>query len=206
MPSLRRAVGAIVGSDFSDPTNERIIYLSAAGLALLGALLLAGTIVWWRRGRQEHPVLGPLEVMGEKRWWKSPDGDRRRQLDDVRLGGNGTASEPVVDREQVDLEALVRNVPQDFDDLRDPVEASGSAAAVLAVAVGDAAGDGDEDEAELAVGAEADATMMSTERPLDDLAAFDDLDAESVPVSAVVDHESVEVIEAVASSPIDPLL
>ena len=60
--SLPRALEGIVGSDFSDPTNERIIYLSALGLAVVGLALLTGTILWWRRGRQEHPVLAPLEV------------------------------------------------------------------------------------------------------------------------------------------------
>ena len=120
--SLRRARGAIVGGNFSDPTNERLIYLSALGLALLGVLLLVGTILWWRRGRQEHPALSPLEVMGGRAWNKATEGDRRRRLDQVRIAGAGAAVHDLARSEPVDLEALVRSVPQAFDDLREPGE------------------------------------------------------------------------------------
>jgi hypothetical protein len=115
----------IVG-DFSDPTNERIIYLSAAGLALVGLGLLLATIVWWRRGRQEHPSLAPLEVMSGRAWAKAPAGDRRRRLDHVRPEGAtaNAAEEEIVRSEPLDLEALVRSTPQAFDDLREPGEPS----------------------------------------------------------------------------------
>ena len=119
----RRALEGIVG-DFSDPTNERIIYLSAAGLALVGLGLLLATIVWWRRGRQEHPALAPLEVMSARAWAKAPAGDRRRRLDHVRLAGAGATENEVARAEPLDLEALVRSTPQAFDDLREPGESS----------------------------------------------------------------------------------
>ncbi len=118
--SLRSALEGIVGGDFSDPTNERIIYLSAAGLALVGIALLVGTILWWKRGRQEHPALAPLEVMSGRAWAKAPEGDRRRRLDHVRVAGSGAAMNSLLVAEPVDLEALVRSVPEDFDDLREP--------------------------------------------------------------------------------------
>jgi hypothetical protein len=118
--SSGRALGVIVGGNFSDPTNERLIFLSAAGLALVGIGLLIGTIVWWRRGRQEHPALAPLEVMGGRAWAKAAEGDRRRRLDQVRLDGAGATANDVAQAEPVDLEALVRSVPQAFDDLREP--------------------------------------------------------------------------------------
>ncbi len=118
--SLRSALEGIVGGDFSDPTNERIIYLSAAGLALVGIALLVGTILWWKRGRQEHPALAPLEVMSGRAWAKAPEGDRRRRLDQVRVAGSGAAMNSLLVAEPVDLEALVRSVPEDFDDLREP--------------------------------------------------------------------------------------
>jgi hypothetical protein len=117
---VRGAVGGVFAGDFSDPTNERIIYLSAAGLAIVGLALLLGTLVWWRRGRQEHPALAPLEVMGGRAWAKAPEGDRRRRLDQVRVAGAGGAIDERVASEPVDLEALVRSVPQAFDDLREP--------------------------------------------------------------------------------------
>jgi hypothetical protein len=121
--SVPRAVRGIVGGDFSDPTNERIIYMSALGLAVVGVALLVGTILWWRRGRQEHPVLAPLEVMSRRSWFKAPEGDRRRRLDNVRPAGSGAGA---VERrgEPVDLQALVRSVPEAFDDLREPGEQS----------------------------------------------------------------------------------
>lgn len=118
--SLPRALQGLVASDFSDPTNERIIILSAAGLAVVGVALLVGTIVWWRRARQEHPSLAPLEVMGGRAWAKAPDGDRRRRLDQVRRSGAAALGDGSTVVEPVDLEALVRSVPEDFDDLREP--------------------------------------------------------------------------------------
>ncbi len=117
-----RALEGIFGSDFNDPTNERLIYLSAAGLALVGLALLVGTILWWKRGRQEHPTLAPLEVMSTRTWEKAPEGDRRRRLDEVRPAGAGATEDEIVRAEPLDLQALVRSVPQAFDDLREPGE------------------------------------------------------------------------------------
>lgn len=121
--SVPRALAGVVAGDFSDPTNERIIYLSALGLAVVGLALLAGTILWWRRGRQEHPALAPLEVMSRRSWFKAPEGDRRRRLDHVRLAGSESGEVEVARSEPVDLQAMVRSVPQAFDDLREPGEA-----------------------------------------------------------------------------------
>src|SRR3954447_2713399 len=115
-----RALRGIYSATFSDPTNERLIHLSAAGLILIGLALLIGTIIWWHRGRQEHPVLAPLEVMGSRSWEKAPDGERRRRLDSVRVNGVEPQVDEVVRPDPVDLQALVRSVPQAFDDLREP--------------------------------------------------------------------------------------
>ena len=84
--------------------------------------LLVGTILWWRRGRQEHPALAPLEVLGSRAWTKAPEGDRRRRLEKVRLAGSWAGEDEPVRSEPVDLQALVRSVPQAFDDLREPGE------------------------------------------------------------------------------------
>ena len=120
--SLPRALEGIVGGDFNDPTNERIIYLSALGLAVVGLALLVGTILWWRRGRQEHPVLAPLEVMSRRSWFKAPERDRRRRLDQVRMAGSWAGEAEPVRSEPLDLQALVRSTPQAFDGLREPGE------------------------------------------------------------------------------------
>ena len=120
--STRRVLGVLVGSNFNDPTNERLIFLSAAGLAVVGIALLVGTILWWRRGRQEHPALAPLEVLGSRAWTKAPEGDRRRRLEKVRVGGSAASVDDPERSEPLDLEALVRSVPQAFDDLKEPGE------------------------------------------------------------------------------------
>ncbi len=133
-------VGGIVGGNFSDPTNERIILLSAVGLVLVGGGLLVGTIVWWRRGREENPVLAPLEVMGGRSWAKASTTERRRQLDEVRVAGAGGASDQVASADPVDLEELMRSDPQAFDDLREP---SGVVEVVEAAEMAEVAAQGD---------------------------------------------------------------
>jgi hypothetical protein len=177
--SLPRALHGIVAADFSDPTNERIIYLSAAGLAVVGLGLLVGTILWWRRARQEHPSLGPLEVMGGRAWTKAPEGDRRRRLDQVRRSGAGALADGSSVSEPVDLEALVRSVPEDFDDLREP-------SAVIALPAPEGEPVSAEEPAkvdetiepaevaaeEVAEGADADATEVSMERPSESVEAL----------------------------------
>lgn len=110
---------AIVGAgNFKDPHNARIIYLAVVGLFVLAVLLAVGTFVWWRQTKVEHPALGPLEVMGSKRWWKSDYTTRTMQLEGARppvaSGGDDVAAEPV------DLEAVMTAEPDDFSDLVDP--------------------------------------------------------------------------------------
>jgi hypothetical protein len=123
---------AVLGNDFSDPTNERLIYLSAVGLFVVGLALLVGTILWWRRGRQEHPALGPLEVLGSRSWTKADEAERRRRIEKARLGGHGVVEDEPMRPEPVDLRELVRNSPTAFDDLREPEPAPPAAAAPAA--------------------------------------------------------------------------
>jgi len=123
-----RALEGIVGATFSDPTNERLIYLSAIGLVLVGVALLVGTILWWRRGRPEHPVLAPLEVMSSRSWENASQAERRRRLDTVRVNGVVPEQPPIVRADPVDLEALVRSTPQAFDDLSEPWDVAPEAA------------------------------------------------------------------------------
>jgi hypothetical protein len=192
VPSTSRASIAILSGDFNDPTNERLIWLSAAGLAVVGLALLIGTIIWWRRGRQEHPVLAPLEVMGTRSFWKSPEGDRNRRLAKVRVAGYTPTTDEPIRSEPLDLEALVRSTPQAFDDLREPSEAAADAA-VESPAAFAVAGDGqvvvvhdplpegvaavgepaapdavavDEPEVQEPAAADADATALAAERPV----------------------------------------
>jgi hypothetical protein len=186
--SLPRALEGIVGGDFNDPTNERIIYLSALGLAVVGLALLVGTILWWRRGRQEHPVLAPLEVMSRRSWFKASERDRRRRLDQVRLAGSWAGEVEPVRSEPVDLQALVRSTPQAFDDLREPVVAEEGSTFVV---------DG-EGDAVLVVDApdEVDSAEVVEEEHVDDAEPGDD----EVPAEVAEPSDEVVVAEPDATA------
>ena len=119
----------LLADTFDDPENARIILLSAAGLVVLGALVAAGTVWWWRSSEVEHPALGPLEVMSSRSWWKGDYAARRRRLEEARP----TGAEPVdpltiSPSEPVDLEASALASPQEFDDLLEFPPAMASAA------------------------------------------------------------------------------
>ncbi|MEY2446211.1 MAG: hypothetical protein QOE00_2791, partial [Ilumatobacteraceae bacterium] len=182
--SASRASAFVLGSDFNDPTNERIIWLSAAGLAVVGLALLAGTIVWWRRGRQEHPVLAPLEVMSTRSWWKSPEGDRNRRLLKVRIAGHVPMAEEPIRSEPVDLQALVRSVPQAFDDLREPGE-------VLVEAVVD-------EHAGFAVATDGEVVVVSEPEPVDTVGPADaeNAPADGEPGDLVVEESMADDVDA----------
>jgi hypothetical protein len=107
-----------MAADLSDANADRIIYLVAAGLVLLGIALAVATVWWWRSTRPEHPSLGPLEVMGEKRFRRSGDAERRQIIANSRPpGAQPLIAEPVAPQ-PVDLAVLAGAVPQGFDDLR----------------------------------------------------------------------------------------
>src|SRR3954447_6658549 len=179
-----RALRGIYSATFSDPTNERLIYLSAAGLILIGLALLIGTIIWWHRGRQEHPVLAPLEVMSTRSWANATEGDRRRRLDSVRVNGVEPQADQVVRPDPVDLQALVRSTPQAFDDLREP----GEAAAVEPPAEA-AAEDSEEPPHVYEVNASGDAELVADdERP-------EEVDEPAV-VESVVEGDEPAVVES----------
>jgi hypothetical protein len=220
--SPRRALAGLVGGDFSDPTNERIIYLSAAGLVIVGLLLLLGTIVWWRRGRQEHPALAPLEVMGRRAWEKAPEGDRRRRLDHVRLAGAGATEKARA--EPLDLQALVRSTPQAFDDLREPGEVPEvESVGAVEAAVGDPVAAVEETPSVEAVAADpvkvepvkVDPVKVEAVQAADVAApSKESTVAAPAPAPAVVDPDATSIsterppqaVDALASGPSDPLL
>jgi outer membrane biosynthesis protein TonB len=75
------------------PTNSVIastgttVALLVALLVLLG-LAMIGVAVWLVRSTRTDPVaLGPLEMMGERRWRKGDPDARRANLDTVRPPG-----------------------------------------------------------------------------------------------------------------------
>ena len=112
-------VGFVLLADtFDDPENARIILLSAAGLVILGLLIAAGTVWWWRSSEVEHPALGPLEVMSSRSWWKGDYAARRRSIEDARPEGAELVDPPAsAPSDPLDLKASALALPQEFDDL-----------------------------------------------------------------------------------------
>ena len=107
--------GAVLSDSFSDPHNERLILIAVGGLILLGILMAAATVIWWRNNRIEHAALAPLEVMGERSWWKGNFAERRRRLDDAR--GRARDEHGAEFGEAVDLSAAHRSFRPGFADL-----------------------------------------------------------------------------------------
>ena len=107
-----------MAADLSDANADRIIYLVAAGLVLLGIGLAVATVWWWRSTRPEHPSLGPLEVMGEKRFRRSGDAERRQIIANSRPPGAQPLLAELPAPQPVDLAVLAGAVPHGFDDLR----------------------------------------------------------------------------------------
>ena len=123
---LARAIrsGVLADGSFQDPENARTIYLMAGGLALIAVVLTVGTIVWWRIVRPEHPALGPLEVMGRRKYRSSSYAERKMVLEAARPVGAHPLSADVPELDPIDLQALVRSLPPKFDDLLDPAVAA----------------------------------------------------------------------------------
>lgn len=114
--ALRSSV--VLAGSLSESEATRRVFLAAGGLALLGLLLLVGTVWWWRSTRAEHPSLAPLEVMGARRWRKAPTGERQKLVDGVRPEGAETGP-MIVQPEPVDLAALANFDHAGFDDLKE---------------------------------------------------------------------------------------
>jgi hypothetical protein len=183
----------LVAANFTDPAHERTIYLAAGGLAVLGIVLLVGTLVWWRGTKGEHAALAPLELMGQRSWEKAPYTDRIRKLENVRVRSEGDPVEPVVaPPDELDLDELLRSFQPGFDDLRDEqapvlVDAAPEAASVVRPDV-----DGPEAGSDEVAAVGADVVEVSASDP-DDAAVgiadaggivVDAADAESVATSA----------------------
>ena len=108
-----------MAGDFTDPANARIIYLAALALVGAAGLLLVATIWWWKSSRVEHPVLGPLEIMGGRRWGNATYGERQLQLDGVRPVGAFAFDDAARPLEQVELVSFDRSGSGAYDDLRE---------------------------------------------------------------------------------------
>ena len=112
-------IGVLAADDFTDPEHERLIYLAAGGLALLGVLLTVVTVLWWRGTKGEHAALAPLEVMGDRSWNKLTHVEQTRRLEAVRIHTAGDVEPAQVTADPVDLDEALRSFQPGFDDLRD---------------------------------------------------------------------------------------
>lgn len=58
----------------------------AVGIALIvvGLVLSSVTVWFWRESRPDNPVLGPLEVMGEKAFKEADEATRKEMLRKAR--------------------------------------------------------------------------------------------------------------------------
>jgi hypothetical protein len=130
-------VGQNSGGAIDDVSATRRIQIIIAVLASAGVLLAALTVWLWRSTKPTLEVLGPLEVMGKKRFWRSDSNSRQRALDAARP--DGASATPEAKPPPVDLAALAasRSLPSmddhaGFGDLVDasiPMEQGGSGAA-----------------------------------------------------------------------------
>jgi hypothetical protein len=142
MLSGRRSVESarLLASELTESQASLRVYLAAGGLALLGVALLVLTVWWWRTTRPESPVLGPLEVMSDRGFMKARHMDRQRLVDTHRPSGAMALASVSVAPEPIDLSVLARDVPKDFNDLREPAPVDLAALVAVAAAV-DSSGD-----------------------------------------------------------------
>lgn len=54
--------------------------LVGLALVLVGCALLGITLWFWRAARPDNPVLGPLEVLGERRFREADEQTRKEML------------------------------------------------------------------------------------------------------------------------------
>lgn len=111
---------AVLGAELTESQAALRVFLAAGGLVVAGLSLLVLTIWWWRHTRPEPPALGPLEVMGDRKWATAADSERRRLIEEFRPVG-AEPSNRIVDPQPVDLSVLARDAPRTFDDLREPM-------------------------------------------------------------------------------------
>jgi hypothetical protein len=74
----------VAGGQFTDPKNERLLWIAIVGLIAVGLFVLVSTAWWWRSTKLESQALAPLEVMSGRRWRRSTYTERQRLLDGVR--------------------------------------------------------------------------------------------------------------------------
>ena len=80
-----RAAG-VLADTINDANSTRKVYLLAAGLAVLGLALIAITVWFWRSTRHDPELLGPLEVLGDRKFRRLEGSEQRDVLDKTSPG------------------------------------------------------------------------------------------------------------------------
>jgi len=93
LPSSWAASGLFTAA-INDTSNTRKLQIIAGGLAALGVFLLLFTVWFWRSSRADHGALGPLEVMGARRWRRAPMNEQINKLAEVRPAGERRSTSP----------------------------------------------------------------------------------------------------------------
>ncbi len=82
-PMSLRAAGVLADS-INDTNSTRKVYMLAGGLALLGIALILITVWFWRSTRHDPELLGPLEVMGDRKFKRLEGTEQKKVLDGKR--------------------------------------------------------------------------------------------------------------------------
>ena len=84
MKLLTARAAGVLADTINDANSTRKVYLLAAGLAVLGLALIAITVWFWRSTRHDPELLGPLEVLGDRKFRKLDGGEQRQALEESR--------------------------------------------------------------------------------------------------------------------------
>jgi hypothetical protein len=84
MKLLTARAAGVLADTINDANSTRKVYLLAAGLAALGLALVAITVWFWRSTRHDPELLGPLEVLGDRKFRKMEGSEQRQVLEESR--------------------------------------------------------------------------------------------------------------------------
>ncbi len=143
-----------------DPASSRTVYAVVIGLVVIGVVLVLLAIWIIRQTRVDPELLGPLDVMADRRWRKLDPTARRRMLDGVRPADASPVRNQPAEPDYDDEFAMTEQRIPTFDDLppvtEEPPAEPDPAPPTRAVPV---------DDAELVLPAIAD--WPTTEHPID---------------------------------------
>ena len=132
---------ALLADSANDPDSTRKVYMLAGGLAVLGLVLIAITVWFWRNTRHDPELLGPLEAMGARKFSRLDSRSQLQLLDSVRPADaetlRGTSVDDSAPSEPIDLKVAKSSVAAGYDDLRDDAAADDAAVDDAAVDVDD---------------------------------------------------------------------